>query len=84
MGHVLTIESDEAFALASRLAELTGVTVDQAVTTALRMQVEKQLLLQAKLDKVMALAAEFRTSLTEPMLSTDLRELYDDATGLPI
>ena len=84
MAHQFTIESEEAFALATELAALTGQSLETVVVQAVRQQLDAERTLRAKFDRVMALAAEFRATLTEPMLSTDLHELCDDTTGLPI
>ncbi len=85
----LNIKSDEAYELASQLAELTGQTITSAVTVALRKQLEAE---RRRRDKeawiadIRSIAAEIRLELTkngQPLdLSTDF--LYDEATGLPV
>lgn len=89
MGIQLNIKSEEAYRLASRLAELTGESLTAAVTEALRERVEAE---EKKRDKatwiaeIMALAAEIRAELTRDgeklELSADF--LYDAETGLPV
>ncbi len=89
MGMQLNIKGEEAYRLASRLAELTGQSLTKAVVEALRHQVEVQEKARDKealMRDILALAAEIRAELTkdgEPLdLSTDF--LYDDETGLPV
>ena len=89
MGMQLNIKSDEAYELASQLAELTGQTITSAVTGALRQQLDAE---RRRRDKeawiadIRSIAAEIRLELTksgQPLdLSTDF--LYDEATGLPV
>ena len=83
MGHVLTIESDEAVQLAEELATLTGTSLDTAVLKALRAEAEAARDRKARFDKIMTMAARNRAELppgTKP--STDMSDLYDD-DGLP-
>ncbi len=82
MGALLKIESDEAVAMATRLAELTGQTVDQAVQRALREQVALAEARREKSDRIMAIAAEIRAHLRPPLPSSDHQELYDE-DGFP-
>ena len=89
MGAQLNIKSDEAYELASRLSKLTGESLTEAVTGALRRRVaeeERERDLERRKAEIRALAAEIRAELTrdgEPLdLSTDF--LYDEKTGLPV
>ena len=89
MGAELCIESKEAHDLVSRLAELTGQSVTEAVIAALRdsvAEMEKAREAEAMIRDVRALAAEMRAELAEfgqPLdLSSDF--LYDEETGLPV
>jgi antitoxin VapB len=84
MGHILTIESDEAFALASELAELTGTSLEAAVTSAIQSRLKFEHERQAWIGKIQALTAEFRATLTDPPTSSDHSFLYDNETGLPV
>ncbi len=89
MGMQLNIKSDEAYRLATRLAELTGGTRTAALLDLLRTKVaelEREQEVESRVRRVLAIAAEIRAELTkdgQPLdLSTDF--LYDDETGLPV
>ncbi len=90
MGMQLNIKSDEAYRLATRLAELRGESLTAAVTTALRQRVEEEERLRKKeamIRDVKAITAEIRAELDKaggerPTSNHDW--LYDDETGLPI
>jgi antitoxin VapB len=82
MGELLKIESDDAYALASQLAELTGESVSAAVTTAIRDRLARESERRARVDRVMALAAELRAHIDGPVSSQDHNLLYGD-DGLP-
>lgn len=82
MDRVLTIESDEAAGLASELAGLKGSSVESAVTQALRDALERERTAKARFDRIMAIAAEVRSHMTEPLPTSDHSWLYGD-DGLP-
>ena len=89
MGMQLNIKSDEAYELASRLSKLTGKSLTNAVTEALRRRVAEEEAvrdIERRKQEIRVLAAEIRAELTkdgQPLdLSTDF--LYDDVTGLPV
>ena len=88
MGMQLNIKSDEAYRLATRLAELTGESLTTAVTEALREKVatrEREQARDEKLRRVLEIAAGLRAELHKAgdgPLTTDW--LYDGQTGLPI
>ncbi len=86
----LNIKSDEAYQLATRLAELRGESLTAAVTAALRQRVQEEEGLREKeamIRDVKAITAEIRAELDraggEPLTSNH-DWLYDDETGLPI
>jgi antitoxin VapB len=84
MGVQLNIKSEEAYRLASRLAELTGESLASVVTKALEAElerVERQRDRRARLDHVMAIAKEIPAHMREPV-SSDTSWLYDE-NGLP-
>ena len=90
MGMQLNIKSEEAYRLATRLAELTGQSLTGAVTDALRQRVhaeEKAREKEAMVRDILAIAGEIRAELEkaggEPA-SSNHDWLYDDATGLPV
>ncbi len=85
MGAQLNIKSEDAYRLASRLAELTGQSLTAAVTAALRAELDREerardkAALRARID---GLTAEIVANMSGPV-SSDHSWLYDDATGLP-
>ena len=90
MGLQLNIKSDEAYRLATRLAELRGESLTAAVTAALRQRVDEEERLREKeamIRDVKAITAEIRAELDKaggerPTSNHDW--LYDDETGLPV
>jgi antitoxin VapB len=85
MGTQLNIKSDDAYALASRLAELTGESLTTAVTTALRERLEREERLRARAARsarLLAIAADIRSHMAQPLPPSDHRWLYDE-NGLP-
>ena len=89
MGMQLNIKSDEAYALATRLAELTGENRTTAVTDLLREKVtelERKQDAQERVERVMTIAAEMRAEILRNGHSLDFNtdELYDPDTGLPV
>ena len=84
MGAQLNIKSEDAYRLASRLAELTGESLTSVVTKALRAELdrrERQCDMQARVDHVMEIAKEIRAHMREPV-SSDTSWMYDE-DGLP-
>lgn len=83
MGSQLKIDSNEAVALATELATLTGRTLDEAVLSALRLTVERERAAQGRLARMSAAADTFHALLgpNPPDLSHEW--LYDEHTGLP-
>ncbi len=84
MGAQLNIKSEDAYRLASRLAELTGESLTAVVTRALQAELDRQERardVQARVEHVMAIAREIRAHMREPV-SSDTSWLYDEA-GLP-
>jgi len=82
MDAVLTIESDEAVRLAEQLAALTGESVQDAVTHALRARLEHQRAAKQRAADILAIAAEIRSHLHEPLPESDHSWLYGE-DGLP-
>jgi hypothetical protein len=86
MGHLLTIEGDEAFALATELAALRGESLDRVVTAALRATLDAErrraTMIAGKIDRIRKVTAQMRAEMTDE--SFDAASLYDDQTGLPI
>ena len=82
MDHQLVIDSDDAYALATELAQLTGTNVCDAVTLALRETVERQRDIAGRITDVRRMARELKSHLREPVSSEDHNKLYD-ANGMP-
>ena len=84
MGTQLNVKSEDAYRLASELAELTGENLTAAVTAALRERLDRERKsrdIDAKVDRMMAMAREIRAHMREPV-SSDHSWLYDE-NGLP-
>jgi antitoxin VapB len=83
----LNIKNPEAHALAARIAELTGETLTEAVTTALRERLERiersRGFDEDLYRKLKALVEGSRQLWREPYLSTDHGDLLYDDLGLP-
>lgn len=83
----LNIKNPEAHALAERLARLTGETLTEAVTKALRERIarveEKPDFDEALYEKLKAIAADARKHMKEPWLSVEHGDLLYDERGLP-
>ena len=83
----LNIKRPEAHALAERLAKLTGETLTDAVTAALRERLarleQKPDFDEALYEKLKAIAAGCRKHMKEPYLSMEHGDLLYDERGLP-
>jgi antitoxin VapB len=81
----LNIKNDEAYRLASRLAELTGESLTAAVTKALRSELAREehaRNVNAEVERMLAMGREIRAHMKGPV-SSDLSDLYDDK-GIPL
>lgn len=83
----LNIKNPEAHALAERVAKLTGETLTEAVTAALRERLAR-LGQTGGFDedlyrKLKGIAADCRKHMTEPFLSVEHDDLLYDERGLP-
>ena len=84
MGSQLNIKSEDAYRLASRLAELTGETLTSAVTNALRSELRRREAardVDAGVERMLAMGREIRSHMTEPV-SSGHGDLYDE-DGFP-
>ena len=83
----LNIKNPEAHALAARLAKLTGETMTEAVTEALRERLERieniGAIDEKRFRKLKDLVKDSRRLWREPYLSIDHGELLYDEFGLP-
>jgi len=85
MGAQLNIKSEDAYRLASQLAELTGQSLTTAVTEALRERLEREQRGRQREDRlreVREITADIRRLLGEPLPSSNHDWLYED-DGLP-
>lgn len=83
----LNIKNEEAHRLAGHLAKLTGESLTQAVTVALRERLER-LEAQGKsqndlAERLLAIGRDCARHLTEPYASADHGDLLYDERGLP-
>ena len=83
----LNIKNPEAHALATRLAQKTGETLTDAVTTALRERLERLEQAgdfdEALYQRLKAIATDCRKHMKEPYLSIEHGDLLYDERGLP-
>jgi antitoxin VapB len=86
MGNELKIESEEAYRLATQLSALTGESVTDAVTEALRRRLDHERRVQERVAEIRELTAAIRADLLTqgPLPSSNHDFLYDDETGLPV
>jgi len=85
MGTQLNIKSEDAYRLASRLAELTGKSLTTVVTKALQAELDREQRardIDDKVERMLALGREIRAHMTIPITS-DHSCLYDE-NGLPV
>jgi hypothetical protein len=82
MGIQLNIKSEEAYALASKIAEAEGVSLTQAVIEALRRR-EREVSADARFARAMEIIKDMRSRMSPELLALDVNDyLYDD-NGLP-
>ncbi|MFZ1962412.1 MAG: type II toxin-antitoxin system VapB family antitoxin [Roseiarcus sp.] len=79
----LNIKNDEAHALAARVARMTGESLTQAVTTALRERLARIEQPDALADELLALGRDCAARLQEPWRGVDHGALLYDEKGLP-
>ncbi len=82
MGMQMNIKNDEAYALATEIAGIEGVSLTQAVLEALRAR-KRELTKADKLERVMALCRDTAARLSPATLAIDHGELLYDKLGLP-
>jgi antitoxin VapB len=79
----LNIKNPEAHALAARVAELTGETMTEAVTIALRERLSRMEQVDPLAEELLALGRDCAKRLKEPWRSVDHATLLYDEHGLP-
>ena len=82
MGVQMNIKNAEAYALATELAEETGVSLTQAVLEALRAR-KRELVKRDVVEEIMAMARDTRARLSPEALALDHGEYLYDELGLP-
>lgn len=82
MGAQMNIKSEEAYALATELADLEGLTLTQAVLGALRAR-KRELTKAEKVERVMALCREAAARMSPEMRALDMDDYLYDEFGLP-
>ena len=85
MGTQLNIKSEDAYRLASRLAELTGQSLTSVVIDALREKLAREARArdrEERLRRVREIAADIRRHMQHPLPTSDHDWLYDE-NGLP-
>jgi antitoxin VapB len=85
MGAQLHIKSEDAYRLASRLAEPTGESLTTVVTKALKSELEREQHardIEAKVERTLEVGREIRAHLRVPITS-DHSCLYDE-NGFPL
>ncbi len=78
MGHILTIDNQEAVDIATKLAGLHGQSLEAVVVQALRDSMQADQDREEWIAQVRRKTAEFRATLTEPLPFSDHGFLYDD------
>jgi antitoxin VapB len=84
MGAHLNVKSEDAYQIASQLAELTGESLTSVVTRALRSELDRERRerdIDAKVARMLAAGEEIRAQMREPITS-DHSCLYDE-NGFP-
>ena len=84
----LNIKNKTAHQLAAKLAKLTGESMTEAVTEALRERIERvqsqRENREARVQRLLDIGADIAARLEEPYRSMDHADLlYDEETGLP-
>jgi antitoxin VapB len=81
----LNIKNKEAHKLANQLAKLTGESMTEAVTTAVRERLDRvrERRRFGLADRLIAIGKDCAAHLKEPLRSTDHGELLYDDKGLP-
>jgi len=80
----LNVKNEETYRLARELAEITGESLTEAVTVALRERLAHVRRWDGRLaDRLVAIGKECAAHLKEPYRSVDHAELLYDQRGLP-
>lgn len=82
MGVQLNIKSDEAYALASELAQQTGASLTQVVLDALRAR-KHALSHEERFQRAMAICRDSAARMSPELKALDVDEYLYDENGLP-
>ena len=82
MGAQMNIKNDEAYALASELAEQAGISMTQAVLEALRAR-KREVSKAQKVQEIMEFCRETAAMMSPETLALDIDEYLYDENGLP-
>ena len=82
MGIQLNIKSEEAYALASKIAEADGVSLTQAVIEGLRLRA-RELESEQRFNRALEIIHDMRARLSPEFLAQDFDAMLYDEDGLP-
>jgi hypothetical protein len=82
MGMQLNIKSEEAYELATKIAEAEGVSLTQAVLEALRRR-EREISADVRFEKAMEIIKDMRSRISPELLALDIDDYLYDENGLP-
>jgi hypothetical protein len=82
MGVQLNIKSEEAYELATKIAEAEGVSLTQAVLEALRRR-EREISADVRFEKAMGIIKDMRSRMSPELLALDIDDYLYDENGLP-
>jgi hypothetical protein len=78
----LNIKSEEAYELATKIAEAEGVSLTQAVLEALRRR-EREISADVRFEKAMEIIKDMRSRMSPELLALDIDDYLYDENGLP-
>ena len=82
MGAQMNIKSEEAYELATKIAEAEGISLTQAVIEALRLR-ERQVSQEARFARAMEICRESRALMSPETLALNIDDYLYDELGLP-
>ena len=78
----MNIKSEEAYRLASKIAEAEGISLTQAVIEGLRMR-EREISKEVRFEKAMEICRQARALMSPETLALDIDDFLYDERGLP-
>ena len=82
MGLQLNIKSKEAYALASKIAKVEGISLTQAVVEALRRR-EREVSKEERFQSALKIIHDMRARMSPELLALDIDDYLYDEDGLP-